>query len=161
MGHPMHCMQEEMSESSGQEGGLARGSAARAGSGEDEPERERRYATRQATAARRRSSYNPALDLEKVLRNLTSGLRPVEVFLSLRAHPPVCSSQLPLLMPLPMLCVVMHATNLTALCMRSMQDVPAFLEGPRVTPSAAWNSLGNHDSFALPAGYIGLKCCFC
>jgi hypothetical protein len=77
-----------MSESSGQEGAAGRG-AARPGSpggGEDEPERERRYATRQATAARRRTSYNPALDLEKVVQNLTAGLTPVEVAV---AHMPL------------------------------------------------------------------------
>lgn len=33
---------------------------------EGTPARERRYATRQATAALRKPSYNPALDFEKV-----------------------------------------------------------------------------------------------
>ena len=55
--------QEDMSESSGPEGS-AQGSGAWAD--ETQPQRERRYATRQATAAKRRTSYNPALDMDKV-----------------------------------------------------------------------------------------------
>ncbi len=57
-------LQEEMSESSGPEGS-AQGGAAAWGE-ESTPARERRYATRQATAAKRRTSYNPALDMDKV-----------------------------------------------------------------------------------------------
>ena len=56
-------LQEDMSESSGPEGSAQGG----AGWGEETgPQRERRYATRQATAAKRRTSYNPALDMDKV-----------------------------------------------------------------------------------------------
>jgi len=67
------CVQDEMTEDNSEVEQAAgprqpRGQKAAAAEAEVEgtPARERRYATRQATAAQRKPSYNPALDFEKV-----------------------------------------------------------------------------------------------